>query len=359
MAEESERIIGRYALGRKIASGGMATVHVGRVLGAIAFTRTVAIKRLHQRYATDPKFVAMFVDEARLTARVKHPNVVATLDVVVDHRRDSAGAVDGGEIFVVLDYVHGEPLHRLRKALQGQRLPIRIASGIAFGMLLGLHAAHDARNAHGEPLRIVHRDVSPQNVLVGPDGLARVLDFGIAKAFGRLRTTEDKEVKGKLAYLSPEQLRGEALDQRTDVYAASAVLWELITGVRLIRHEEPPAILTAILNQKHDPPSRYTNESTPQLDALVLRGLARNPADRWPTARAMALALEDCMPPATAPHIGAVVERIAYKALLERAAMIAEMEANVAPVTLDTVLRAVQGEPSTQRDLPLVPSSGR
>jgi serine/threonine-protein kinase len=287
----------------------------------------------------------MFVDEARLTARVKHPNVVATLDVVVD----------AGEIFVVLDYVHGEPLHQLRKAMQGQRLPIRIASGIAFGMLLGLHAAHDARNARGEPLRIVHRDVSPQNVLVGPDGVARVLDFGIAKAFGRLRTTEDKEVKGKLAYLSPEQLEGKALDQRTDVYAASAVLWELITGVRLIRPEEPAAILTTILNQKHDPPSRYTNESTRELDALVLRGLARNPADRWPTARAMALALEDCMPPATAPHIGALVERIAHKSLLERAEMIAEMEANVAPVTLDAVLRAVQGEPSTQRDLPLVP----
>ena len=345
-----ERIIGRYALGQKIASGGMATVHVGRVLGAIAFTRTVAIKRLHQRYATDPKFVSMFVDEARLTARVKHPNVVTALDVVVD----------GGEIFVVLEYVHGEPVHRLMQAIPaGQRLPVRVASGIAFGTLLGLHAAHDARNARGEPLHIVHRDVSPQNILVGPDGLPRVLDFGIAKAFGRLRTTEDKEVKGKLAYLSPEQLDGKPLDQRTDVYAASAVLWEMLTGARLIRVEDPAAILMVVVRQQHEPPSRYTSESSPQLDAIVMRGLARNPGDRWPTARAMALALEDCVPPATAPHIGAIVERIAHKALAERAALIAEMEANVEPVTFDTVMRAVQIEAPTQRDLPLVPDSDR
>jgi serine/threonine-protein kinase len=350
MRGDGERTIGRYAIGKKIAQGGMATVHVGRVLGAIAFTRTVAIKRLHERYATDPKFVAMFVDEARLTARVKHPNVVTTLDVVVD----------GGEIFVILEYVHGESVYRLSKTLQpGQRIPIRIASGIAFGTLLGLHAAHDARNARGEPLRIVHRDVSPQNILVGPDGVPRVLDFGIAKAFGRLRTTEDKEVKGKLAYLSPEQLEGKSLDQRTDVYAASAVLWELLTGARLIRAEEPAAILVAILRQQHEPPSRFSPECSPQLDALVMRGLARNPADRWPTARAMALALEDLVPPASAPHIGAVVERIAYQALVERAAVIAEMEANVEPVTLDTVMRAVHVEAATQRDLPIVPDSDR
>jgi len=349
-----ERIIGRYALGQKIASGGMATVHFGRVLGDIAFTRVVAIKRLHERFAGDPKFVSMFVDEARLTARVHHPNVVSTLDVVVHQRAGD----ESGEIFVVLEYVHGEPLHRLRQALGGQRLPIRVASGIAFGMLLGLHAAHDARNAQGAPLRIVHRDVSPQNVLVGPDGVARVLDFGVAKAFGRLRTTEEKEVKGKLAYLSPEQLEGKSLDQRTDVYAAAAVLWELVTGVKLIRPENPAEILNAIMKQRHDPPSRYTNESTPQLDALVLRGLARNPDERWPTARAMALALEDCMPPASAPHIGSVVERIAHKALLERAALIAEMEANVAPVTLEIVMNAIH-EPPTRRDLPVVPESER
>jgi serine/threonine-protein kinase len=327
-----ERVLGRYVLGAKIASGGMATVHLGRVTGSIGFMRTVAIKRLHKRYASDPRFVSMFVDEARLAARVRHPNVVPTLDVVVDD----------GEIFVVLEYVHGEPVHRLTRALPaGQRVPLRIASGIMFGVLLGLHAAHDARNEQGEPLRIVHRDVSPQNIVVGPDGVPRVLDFGIAKAFGRLGTSVEREVKGKLAYLSPEQVTGNAIDQRTDVYAAAVVLWELASGVRLVSSDEPATILQQIAYGTIQPPSAHSSESTPQLDAIVLRGLARNPANRWPTARAMALALEDSVPPATAPHIGAWAARVAHNTLAERAATIAAMEGAVAPVNLDSVLHEI------------------
>jgi serine/threonine protein kinase len=311
----------------------MATVHIGRVLGSIGFTRTVAIKRLHERGASDPKFVSMFVDEARLAARVRHPNVATTLDVVVD----------SGEVFVVLEYVHGEPLHRLTRAQpKGQRVPLHVASGIVFGVLLGLHAAHDARDERGEPLRIVHRDVSPQNVLVGPDGVPRIIDFGIAKARGRMRTTEDKEVKGKLAYLSPEQLTGGAIDQRTDVYAASVVLWELLAGMRLFRHDETPAVLFAIMNGDVEPPSRYAPECTPALDAVILRGLARTPEGRWPTARAMALALEACVPPASAPHIGAWVERIAHQKLADRAKLIAEMEARSKPASLDEIMSEVR-----------------
>jgi serine/threonine-protein kinase len=338
----ADRVIGRYAIGAKIASGGMATVHVGRVLGSIGFTRTVAIKRLHERFATDPKFVSMFVDEARLAARVRHPNVVPTLDVVVD----------SGEIFVVLEYVHGEPLSRLSRLPQGQRMPTRIASAITFGTLLGLHAAHDARNERGEPLRIVHRDVSPQNVVIGPDGVPRVLDFGIAKAFGRLRTTEEREVKGKLAYLSPEQLAGEDVDQRTDVYSASALLWELLAGRKLIAFDDAAAVLNAVMNATHDPPSVHTTESSPKLDSIIMRGLARKPANRWPTARAMALALEDCVPPATPPHVGNFVERVAHKELAVRAQLIAAMESGAEPISLDDVLREIQAsEERTERDI--------
>jgi len=343
----SERIVGRYALGEKIAAGGMATVHLGRIVGSLGYTRTVAIKRLRERFSTDPKFVSMFVDEARLTARVRHPNVVPTLDVVVD----------SGEVFVVLEYVHGEALHRLTRALpKGQGVPLRIAAGIAFGTLLGLHAAHDARNERGEPLRIVHRDVSPQNVLVGPDGVPRVLDFGVAKAIGRMRTTEDKEVKGKIAYLSPEQVQGQALDQRTDVYAAAVVFWELLTGTRLFRADETPAVLYAILNGEVEPPSKYASEVGPDVDTIVLRGLARKPDDRWPTARAMALALEACVAPATAPHIGAWVERIAHDTLAQRARLIAATESGTSPATLDEVLAEIKAsEEHTQQDLVPVP----
>ena len=343
MSGGADRIIGRYAIGRKIASGGMATVHAGRVVGSIGFTRTVAIKRLHERYAADPKFVSMFVDEARLAARVRHPNVVPTLDVIVD----------SGEIFVILEYVHGEPISRLVKVLPpNQRFPVRVASAIAFGTLMGLHAAHDARNERGEPLRIVHRDVSPQNVVVGPDGVPRVLDFGIAKAFGRLRSTEDKEVKGKLAYLSPEQINGDLLDQRTDVYSAAVVFWELLAGKRLFAQDDAGAVLFAISNGKIDPPSHFMAEPSAKLDAIVMRGLARKPADRWPTARAMALALEDCIPPATPPHVGAFVERIAHKDLAERAQLIAAMESGAQPIGLEDVLREIsQSEEHTEKDV--------
>jgi len=338
-----ERIIGRYALGPAIASGGMATVHLGRVTGSLGFTRTVAIKRLHERFAQDPKFVSMFVDEARLAARVRHPNVVPTLDVLVD----------SGEVFVVLEYVHGEALHRLARALPaGQTAPLRVASGIAFGVLLGLHAAHDARNERGEPLRIVHRDVSPQNVVLGPDGVARLLDFGVAKAFGRMRTTEDKEVKGKLAYLAPEQLRSSKLDQRTDVYAASVVLWELLVGRKLFASDEAPAVLYAIMHGEIEPPSRYASECSPALDAIVMRGLARKAEDRWPTARAMALALEDCVPPATAPHIGAWATRLAHDKLADRARLIGELESDTRAASLDEVMAEIQSsEERTERDL--------
>jgi len=353
-----ERMLGRYALGAKIASGGMATVHLGRVIGSLGFKRTVAIKRLHERFATDPKFVSMFVDEARLAARVRHPNVVPTLDVIVD----------AGEIFVVLEYVHGEPVHRLMQALRkGQRVPLRVASGIMFGVLLGLHSAHDARNEQGAPLHLVHRDVSPQNIVVGPDGVARVLDFGIAKGFGRLRTTEEREVKGKIAYSSPEQVSGEDTDQRTDVYSASVVLWELIAGVRLFRTDEPGALLRLVTQGTLEPPSAHSSESTPALDAIVMRGLARNPDHRWPTARAMALALEDCIPPATAPHIGAWAAHVAHKPLAERAALIAAMEGSVGPVQLETVLEEIRAstyapappDEPTQRELFTLPESER
>jgi serine/threonine protein kinase len=336
----AERRLGRYALGEKIAGGGMATVHLGRVLGSIGFTRIVAIKRLHERFATDPTFVSMFIDEARLTARVRHPNVVPIVDVVADD----------GEIFVVLEYVHGEPIHRLTRQ---HRPPLRIASGIVFGVLLGLHAAHEARNERGEPLHIVHRDVSPQNILVGPDGVPRVLDFGIAKAFGRLRTTADREVKGKLAYLAPEQVDGSGLDQRTDVYATSIVLWELITGERLFPAEEPAAMLMRVSRAVAAPPSKHNTECTPELEAIVMRGLARDPAHRWPTARAMALALEDTLAPATAPHIGAWVSRIAHEPLAKRAALIAAMEGTVTHVKLEEILREVNATatPGTDDEL--------
>jgi serine/threonine protein kinase len=190
----------------EIAAGGMATVHLGRLLGPVGFSRTVAIKRLHPQYAKDPDFVSMFLDEARVAARIQHPNVVPTLDVVSLE----------GELFLVMDYVAGESLGRLLRALRdrGPRVPPRIVGSIMTNVLYGLHAAHEARSERGEPLGLIHRDVSPQNVLVGLDGVARVLDFGVAKAAGRVQTTGDGQVKGKLSYMPPEQIAGGEIDRR-------------------------------------------------------------------------------------------------------------------------------------------------
>jgi serine/threonine-protein kinase len=217
--------VGRYVIFDEIASGGMAMVHLGRLRGSAGFARTVAIKRLHAQFARDPEFVSMFTDEARLASRIRHPNVVQIYDV----------ESQDGELYLVLEYVSGVSLTTLvgPSAENAGPLPPAIAVALAVGVLDGLHAAHEARDGSGRPLQIVHRDVSPHNVIVGADGLPHLLDFGVAKALGRSYVTRDGELKGKVPYMSPEQLRGEAVTRAADVFSASATLWEMLTGRRL------------------------------------------------------------------------------------------------------------------------------
>ncbi len=212
------RVLGRYSLHGAIAAGGMATVHLGRDATS---SKVVAIKRMHAQFALDPEFVAMFLDEARLTRAIDHPNVVRTLEVVSDE----------SELFLVMEYVPGESLARLVRAQRSP--PCRVMAAVMTDALLGLHAAHEAKDAEGRLLHIVHRDVSPQNILVGDDGVSRILDFGVAKAIGRTRETQNGEVKGKLSYMAPEYLQGRDVSPQTDVYAAGVVLWEVMTNKRL------------------------------------------------------------------------------------------------------------------------------
>jgi hypothetical protein len=347
LAIRPSRSIGRYLLFDEIAAGGMATVHFGRQSGAGGFARTVAIKRLHPNLAKDPEFVGMFLDEARLVARIRHPNVVPTIDVVATE----------GEVYVVMEYVHGESLARLRAAmLKAARVADpRIVAAIMSSVLHGLHAAHEAKSERGEPLNIVHRDVSPQNVLVGMEGIARVIDFGVAKAIGRVQSTREGQIKGKLAYMPPEQLQGGHVTRQADIYAAAAVTWETLTGQRLFAGKDTGALVTAILSEPIPPPSEVAAHVAKAFDRVVMRGLERDPARRYATAREMALELERCAGGVVSPsEVGTWVERWAGPALSKRATLIAEIEGAPVPAPSERVATPVIGDvPIDGTDAPL------
>ncbi|HEY1692728.1 MAG TPA: serine/threonine-protein kinase [Polyangiaceae bacterium] len=313
-------IVGRYAVFDRIAAGGMATVHLGRLVGQGGFARTVAIKRLHPQFALDPEFVAMFLDEARLAARIRHPNVVSTVDVVNGE----------DELFLVMEYIEGEPLSTLLRSARdgGTTVDPALTAGVLVQALHGLHAAHEATNDLGEPLHIVHRDVSPQNVLVGADGIARVIDFGVAKALGKLHTTREGQLKGKLGYLAPEQVLGHPVTRRSDVFAASVVLWEALAGRRLFSADSEGQVLKRIMDGAVDPPGAHAKGVPASLDAVVLRGLAKEPSDRFDTALAMADALEAAVTPASTRAVGAWVKEIAAERLAQRARLVASVEGN-------------------------------
>jgi eukaryotic-like serine/threonine-protein kinase len=312
------RIVGRYALYGRLATGGMATVHFGRLLGPVGFSRTVAIKRLHPQYAKDPEFVAMFLDEARLAARIQHPNVVATLDVVALEE----------ELLLVMDYIRGEAFSRLLRAARKKGLepPVSFVAAIVSGMLHGLHAAHEVTDERGQPLRVVHRDVSPQNVLVGVDGVARLLDFGVAKAGARVQVTKDGQVKGKLSYMSPEQLTSQPVDRRADLFAAGVVLWEALTGKRLFLADDTQEIIHRIVDLPVPAPSLLNPAVPPAFDAIVERALQKNPDARYSTAREFAVALEHAVTFMSPREVGEWVEEIAGDVLELREQALAELE---------------------------------
>jgi serine/threonine-protein kinase len=318
----------------------MATVHLGRLAGAAGFRRLVAVKRLHPHLAADPYFRSMLIDEARLAGRVHHPSVVGTIDVL---------AADG-QLLVVMEYIHGQSLSALLHAANENAMvvPLPIASAIVSDTLHGLHAAHEARDERGEPLGLVHRDISPPNVLVGADGIGRVADFGIAKAAGRLQLTRAGQVKGKFAYMAPEQLEGTAVDRRADVYAASAILWELIVGRPLFAGESEADVFRESMLGRIPHPSEFVPDVPEALQDATMRGLSRNPADRYATARDMALSLEAAMPPATARRVADWMADVARDALAQRATQIAAFER----VSFGA---DEEGPPSAERPVALAP----
>ncbi|MCK6592338.1 MAG: serine/threonine protein kinase [Polyangiaceae bacterium] len=277
--------IGRYEVIRAIASGGMATVHLARTVGEGGFERLVAIKVMHPHIATDPAFVAMFLDEARLAARIRHPNVVATHDV----QKSPAG------VFLVMDYIDGASLQHILRSLHDRDrvMPLDITLRIIIDALTGLHAAHELCGDNGEPLNLVHRDISPDNILVGNDGLARITDFGVARAESRISSTSGAALKGKLAFMAPERIMHGSNDRRSDIYAAGATMWETIVGKRLFEADDNGMLITKIVVGAVCTPRALGAQIPEAVEAVVMRSINRDPNARYPTAAAFADALEE------------------------------------------------------------------
>jgi serine/threonine protein kinase len=275
---------GRYETIQEIAKGGMATVYLARAVGVGGFERRVAVKVMHDHIADDPGFITMFLDEARLAARIHHPNVVSTIDV---QKTDN-------NMFLVMEYIEGASLRDVLRLLRKQkkRMPVDITIKVVIDTLQGLHAAHELKDKGGGLLNLVHRDVSPHNVLIGTDGISRITDFGVARAEARLSSTRGGTLKGKIAYMPPEQGRGDDIDRRADVYAAGVVLWEALTGKRLFKADHEGALIAMIMRGTEQSPRSF-NPSLPfAISAVCMQALAVDPDDRFDTAADFAEALE-------------------------------------------------------------------
>jgi serine/threonine-protein kinase len=314
--------VDRYILCEPIAVGGMATVYFARQRGAAGFSKAVAIKRMRPDLVHEREFVDLFVDEARLASRVRHANVVSVTDVVAS----------GDELLLVMEYLHGESLARLFAAAnrERRRVPPAIAVALISNVLHGLHAAHEAKGETGEPLGIVHRDVSPQNVIVGVDGIARVADFGIARAAGQIHATDEGKTRGKAGYSAPEQLRGGKVTRQIDLWAACALLWEVLVGRRLFEGESQAAVVAAVLTEPIEPPGLHVPELPEELDDVILRGLDRDPKRRPETALELATALERALLPAGPAVVGAWVKELAREDLEKRELTVRRIEAGLA-----------------------------
>ncbi len=276
---------GRYELLERLAGGGMGEVYLARQRGPAGFEKLLVIKTLLPHLCEDDEFIAMFKDEARLSAQLIHPNICQVFEF------DEIS----GTWFIAMEYLRGQDLRRLWRACeqQGRPLPVPLICRILADAAAGLDFAHSLRDASGRPCGIVHRDISPQNILVTLDGGVKIIDFGVAKAAGRAQHTRTGALKGKCSYMSPEQAAGAPLDGRADIFALGVVLHELLTGRRLFKGEDEAQTLARVRECKVAPPSELNPQLPPELDAIVLKALAKDPADRHRTAQDLRLALEE------------------------------------------------------------------
>ncbi|MGZ3441757.1 MAG: serine/threonine protein kinase [Polyangia bacterium] len=278
---------GKYDLLALLATGGMAEIWLAKVSGMAGFEKLVVIKRLLDKLAIDPEYVEMFLDEARINARLTHSNIVQVLEL---------GQVEG-KYFMAMEFVPGLSVSQVGKRATKQlgSVPQEVACGIVAQACSGLHYAHEKTLPDDTPLNIIHRDVSPQNLILTYEGLVKVLDFGIAKSDHRQSQTRTGLVKGKFSYMSPEQCLGQALDRRNDVFALGIVLFELCTARRLFKRGSTYETYTAITNADVPPPRSLNQKIPEEVEAVIKRALAKKKDDRYPTADAMQDALEDAM----------------------------------------------------------------
>ena len=313
-------VFGKYEKIRRIAQGGMGEVFLARQVGVL--DRLVILKALRQDLATEQEFVDQFLDEARVAATLNHPNIVAIYDV----------GESSGTYFIAMEYVAGEDLSRLwyAAAKAGVGLPFQVSVRICFEAALGLDHAHRASDLRGQALSIVHRDVSPQNIMVRGDGVTKLVDFGIAKAANKASRTQAGMVKGKLQYMSPEQVRGESLDGRSDQFSLGVVLWEMCTGRRLFKAESESQTIQKILAVPIPRPSQHVPGFPPELESVIAKMLERDRTLRFPTLGEVATRLKEYLDRATLQSgeitVTHFVQQILGKELEERIRDLTPME---------------------------------
>ncbi|MBP6629309.1 MAG: serine/threonine protein kinase [Kofleriaceae bacterium] len=308
-----------YELLTLLARGGMAELHLARRVGLGGFSRLLAVKRILPHLSEDPQFAQMFLDEGRIAARLTHPNICQVFDL---------GEADG-RLFLAMEYLEGVAWDLFASVLPHDAggAYLRLLAGAITQFAAGLSYAHELRDPHSGALTpVVHRDVSPQNLFVTTAGICKVLDFGVAKVLTEGKRTRSGVVKGKLAYMAPEQIRGQAVDARTDVFALATVLWEAITGVRLFERSTDFLVWQAINEEPIPPPSQLRPEVPAALDRAILRGLARDPAHRPATITEFADEVRDATawlgPSADPSELGAAVRELCVVPLAAQAAKV-------------------------------------
>jgi serine/threonine-protein kinase len=344
MVPVDKRRFGRYSLLYRFGAGGMASVYLARLMGAQGFEKLIALKVIHDRLADDPTFVKMFIDEARLASRINHPNVAQTFEF---------GRV-AQTYFIAMEYVEGESLSTILK----HRRPAATASArIIADAAAGLHAAHETRGADGKLLDVVHRDVSPHNIMVSYSGSVKLVDFGVARARGKLHTTQEGSLKGKFSYMAPELIEHVPVDRRTDVFSLGIVLYEMIAHRRLFKGENEAESLNKVLNLEIKPPSEFTDDCPAALEAVVMRALERKKDDRFTTAQEMQQALERFLMEAGEVVLPADVGKMMHEVFHDRIEEKRLLLERCADAALD-VVPEVEGHSASTLGLPTTTKPG-